>query len=110
MAGRGRASVADMARVELAILQSIDAVEKRGDAAGFSRAWLAKQVGVSEWRIHAAISRLSEAGLLDQEVHFTEAGAQLPRAIRKLASSMLSALATPPLLLLMDWRFLRTFL
>lgn len=77
MAGRGRASVADMARVELAILQSIDAVEKRGDAAGFSRAWLAKQVGVSEWRIHAAISRLSEAGLLDQEVHFTEAGAQL---------------------------------
>ena len=66
MAGRGRASVADMARVELAILQSIDAVEKRGDAAGFSRAWLAKQVGVSE------------AGLLDQEVHFTEAGAQLP--------------------------------
>ena len=72
MAGRGRASVADMARVELAILQSIDAVEKRGDAAGFSRAWLAKQVGVSEWRIHAAISRLSEAGLLDQEVHFTQ--------------------------------------
>mgnify|MGYP003374897639 CR=1 FL=1 len=61
MAGRGRASVADMARVELAILQSIDAVEKRGDAAGLSRAWLAKQVGVSEWRIHAAISRLSEA-------------------------------------------------
>lgn len=52
--------------------------KKRGDAAGLSRAWLAKQVGVSEWRIHAAISRLSEAGLLDQEVHFTEAGAQLP--------------------------------
>lgn len=34
MAGRGRASVADMARVELAILQSIDAVEKEATLLG----------------------------------------------------------------------------
>lgn len=78
MAGKGRASVADMARVELAILRNIDAAAKKGDSAGFSRAWLAKRVGVSEWRIHSAISRLAEAGLLEQEVRFTDAGAQLP--------------------------------
>lgn len=78
MAGKGRASVADMARVELAILRNIDAAAKKGDSTGFSRAWLAKRVGVSEWRIHSAISRLAEAGLLEQEVRFTDAGAQLP--------------------------------
>ncbi len=80
MAGKGRASEADMARVELAILQSIDSVEKKGDDVGFSRAWLAKRVGVSEWRVRAAIKRLFDAGLLEFEEHFTEAGAQLPNS------------------------------
>lgn len=78
MAGKGRASEADMARVELAILQNIDMVEKTGNEAGFSRAHLAKRVGVSEWRVRAAIKRLSDSGLLELEEHFTEAGAQLP--------------------------------
>ena len=71
-----------MARVELAILQNIDSVEKSGSDAGFSRAHLAKRVGVSEWRVRAAIKRFTDAGLLELEEHFTEAGAQLPNTYR----------------------------
>ena len=63
MAGKGRASVNDMKRVEVLVLMEIDQqTEDNGGPYGFSRKTLAERVGVSPYRARAAIDRLdSEA-------------------------------------------------
>ena len=59
MAGKGRASVNDMKRVEVLVLMEIDQqTEDNGGPYGFSRKTLAERVGVSPYRVRAAIDRL----------------------------------------------------
>ena len=51
MAGKGRASVNDMKRVEVLVLMEIDQqTEDNGGPYGFSRKTLAERVGVSPYR------------------------------------------------------------
>ena len=58
MAGKGRASVNDMKRVEVLVLMEIDQqTEDNGGPYGFSRKTLAERVGVSPYRARAAIDR-----------------------------------------------------
>lgn len=81
MASGGRASVEDMIRVEALILSSVSrVVEETGKAARFSRRELADAIGESERRVHAAIGRLIDMGMLRQQERFTKSGAQLSNA------------------------------
>ena len=79
MAGKGRASVNDMKRVEVLVLMEIDQqTEDNGGPYGFSRKTLAERVGVSPYRARAAIdvvSRYSEdGGQLANGICLTERG------------------------------------
>lgn len=66
MAGKGRASVNDMKRVEVLVLMEIDQqTEDNGGPYGFSRKTLAERVGVSPYRARAAIDRLDSEGMID---------------------------------------------
>ena len=66
MAGKGRASVNDMKRVEVLVLMEIDQqTEDNGGPYGFSRKTLAERVGVSPHRARAAIDRLDSEGMID---------------------------------------------
>lgn len=66
MAGKGRASVNDMKRVEVQVLMEIARQsEDNGGFYGFSRKTLAERVGVSPYRARAAIERLKSEDIIE---------------------------------------------
>lgn len=82
MAGKGRASVNDMKRVEVLVLMEI-AQQSEGDDGlyGLSRKTLAERVGVSPYRARAAIDRLDSEGLIEVVSRYNEDGGQLANGI-----------------------------
>lgn len=83
MAGKGRASTEDMARIEAAVLMCI--AERVGAQRGkgatgrsvsLSRGELSRAIGVSAYRVGAAAARLAEQGLITCEASFGENGSQ----------------------------------
>ena len=82
MAGKGRASVNDMKRVEVLVLMEI-AQQSEGDDGlyGLSRKMLAERVGVSPYRARAAIDRLDSEGLIEVVSRYNEDGGQLANGI-----------------------------
>ena len=82
MAGKGRASVNDMKRVEVLVLMEIDQqTEDNGGPYGFSRKTLAERVGVSPYRVRAAIDRLDSEGMIDVVSRYSDDGGQLANGI-----------------------------
>ena len=82
MAGKGRASVNDMKRVEVRGLMEIDQqTEDNGGPYGFSRKTLAERVGVSPYRARAAIDRLDSEGMIDVVSRYSDDGGQLANGI-----------------------------
>ena len=82
MAGKGRASVNDMKRVEVLVLMEIDQqTEDNGGPYGFSRKTLAERVGVSPYRARAAIDRLDSEGMIDVVSRYSDDGGQLANGI-----------------------------
>ncbi len=82
MAGKGRASVNDMKRVEVLVLMEIaQQFEGNGGAYGFSRKTLADRVGVSAYRARAAIDRLDTEGLIEVVSRYNDNGGQLANGI-----------------------------
>ena len=82
MAGKGRASVNDMKRVEVLVLMEIDRQTKdNGGPYSFSRKTLAEHVGVSPYRARAAIERLDSDGLIEVVSRYSEDGGQLANGI-----------------------------
>ena len=82
MAGKGRASVNDMKRVEVLVLMEIDRqTEDNGGPYGFSRKTLAERVGVSPYRARAAIDRLDSEGMIDVVSRYSDDGGQLANGI-----------------------------
>ena len=82
MAGKGRASVNDMKRVEVLVLMEIDQqTEDNGGPYGFSRKTLAERVGVSPYRARAAIDRLDSEGMIDVVSRYSDDGGQLANCI-----------------------------
>ena len=77
MAGKGRASVEDMARVDAAVAAYV-AQERsaRVRTLYISRDELAQAVGVSTYRVVAAVARLVDAGLLQVMKNYDEFGGQ----------------------------------
>lgn len=87
MAGHGRASVADMKSVEIAILLRVSRDEARGDGkTHLSGVELARAMGVSEYRCRAAVERLIKAGELMSERCFRADGSQDPNALSLTAA------------------------
>lgn len=83
MAKGGRASVADMRRVEQAILlRVLRDQQSTGKPSVLSRHELSQAVGVSEFRIRTALSRLKLSGDIEADARFGEKGAQLSNAMR----------------------------
>ena len=81
MAGHGRTSWDDVAVVTVSILRLVARYEKQnGEPASLSRRELAKVVGVSEYRVHAAIGRLVKSGLVSSEARYRDDGA--PHCLR----------------------------
>ena len=78
MAGKGRASVNDMKRVEVLVLMEID---QQTEDNGFSRKTLAERVGVSPYRARAAIDRLDSEGMIDVVSRYSDDGGQLANGI-----------------------------
>lgn len=94
MAGKGRASVNDMKRVEVLVLMEIDQqTEDNGGPYGFSRKTLAERVGVSPYRARAAIDRLDSEGMIDVVSRYSDDGGQLAMvfASPNVASGILRA-------------------
>ena len=81
MAGKGRASVNDMKRVEVLVLMEIAQQSEGGGTYGFSRKTLAERVGVSPYRARAAIDRLDSEGLIEVVSRYNEDGGQLANGI-----------------------------
>ena len=81
MAGKGRASVNDMKRVEVLVLMEIAQQSESGGTYGFSRKTLAEHVGVSPYRARAAIERLDSDGLIEVVSRYSEDGGQLANGI-----------------------------
>ncbi len=82
MPGRGRASVKDMVRVEVAILLRVARDEATGDGrTHLSGSELAHAIGVSEYRTRSAISRLVEEGELVSTPCFKGDGGQVANAL-----------------------------
>lgn len=82
MAGHGRTSWDDVAVVTVSILRLVARYEKQnGEPASLSRRELAKVVGVSEYRIHAAIGRLVKSGLVSSEARYRDDGGRLANAL-----------------------------
>ncbi len=82
MAKGGRASVADMRRVEQAILlRVLRDQQSSGQPSVLSRHELSLAVGVSEFRIRTALSRLKVGGYIEMAPRFGERGAQLSNAM-----------------------------
>lgn len=83
MAGRGRASVADMKRVEFAAIRALDAAGALdGQPVSISRRKLGDAIGVSPFRARAALDRLQEDGLIEMVERYGDDGAQMPNGIR----------------------------
>ena len=82
MAGKGRASVNDMKRVEVLVLMEI-ARQSEGDGElyGFSRKALAGCVGVSPYRARAAIVRLESDDIFEVVSRYSDDGGQLANGI-----------------------------
>lgn len=94
MAGKGRASVNDMKRVEVLVLMEIDQqTEDNGGPYGFSRKTLAERVGVSPYRARAAIDRLDSEGMIDvsRVIATTAVSLQMAFASPNVASGILRA-------------------
>lgn len=81
MAGKGRASVNDMKRVEVLVLMEIAQQSESGGTYGFSSKTLAEHVGVSPYRARAAIERLDSDGLIEVVSRYSEDGGQLANGI-----------------------------
>ena len=82
MAGKGRASVNDMKRVEVLVLMEIARQSKgNGVPYGFSRKTLFECVGVSPYRARAAIDRLDSDGLIEVVSRYNDDGGQLANGI-----------------------------
>lgn len=82
MAGHGRTSWDDVAVVTVSILRLVARYEKQnGKSASLSRRELAKVVGVSEYRVHAAIGRLVKSGLINSEARYRDDGGRLANAL-----------------------------
>jgi len=82
MAGKGRASVNDMKRVEVQVLMEIAQLsEDNGGFYGFSRKTLAERVGVSPYRARAAIERLESEDIIEVVSRYSEDGGQLANGI-----------------------------
>ena len=84
MAGHGRTSWDDVAVVTVSILRLVARCEKQnGEPASLSRREMAKVVGVSEYRVHAAIRRLvgSGSGLVSSEARYRDDGGRLANAL-----------------------------
>lgn len=81
MAGKGRASVNDMKRVEVLVLMEIATQSESGGTYGSSRKTLAEHVGVSPYRARAAIERLDSDGLIEVVSRYSEDGGQLASGI-----------------------------
>lgn len=81
MAGKGRASVNDMKRVEVLVLMEIAQQSESGGTYGFSRKMLAEHVGVSPYRARAAIDRLDSEGMIDVVSRYSDDGGQLANGI-----------------------------
>ena len=80
MAGKGRASVNDMKRVEVQVLMEIaQQSEDNGGFYGFSRKTLAERVGVSPYRARAAIERLED--IIEVVSRYSDDGGQLANGI-----------------------------
>ena len=78
MAGKGRASVNDMKRVEVQVLMEIaQQSEDNGGFYGFSRKTLAERVGVSPYRARAAIERLESEDIIEVVSRYSDDGGQL---------------------------------
>ena len=76
MAGKGRASVNDMKRVEVQVLMEIAQLsEDNGGFYGFSR------VGVSPYRARAAIERLESEDIIEVVSRYSDDGGQLANGI-----------------------------
>ena len=81
MAGKGRASVNDMKRVEVLVLMEIARQSKgNGVPYGFSRKTLSECVGVSPYRARAAIDRLDSDALSRSFLVITMMAASLQTA------------------------------
>ena len=79
MAGHGRTSWDDVAVVTVSILRLVARYEKQnGEPASLSRRELAKVVGVSEYRVHAAIVK---SGLVSSEARYRDDGGRLANAL-----------------------------
>ena len=77
MAGKGRASVNDMKRVEVQVLMEIAQLsEDNGGFYGFSRKTLAERVGVSPYRARAAIERLESEDIIEVVSRYSDDGAR----------------------------------
>ena len=82
MAGKGRASVNDMKRVEVLVLMEIAQQSKdNGGLYGFSRKTLAERVGVSPYRARAAIERLESEDIIEVVSRYNDDGGQLANSI-----------------------------
>lgn len=82
MAGKGRASVNDMKRVEVQVLMEIARQsEDNGGLYGFSRKTLAECVGVSPYRARAAIERLESEDIIEVVSRYSDDGGQLANGI-----------------------------
>lgn len=82
MAGHGRTGWEDVAVVTVSALRHISRREKAvGGPVSMSRGELASLIGVSEYRAHAAVLRLENAGLLVREERYREDGGRLANAI-----------------------------
>lgn len=82
MTGHGRTSWDDVAVVTVSILRLVARYEKQnGEPASLSRREMAKVVGVSEYRVHAAIRRLVGSGLVSSEARYRDDGGRLANAL-----------------------------
>lgn len=82
MAGKGRASVNDMKRVEVLVLMEIARQsEDNGGFYGFSRKTLAERVRVSPYRARAAIERLETEDMIEVASRYNDDGGQLANGI-----------------------------
>ncbi len=78
MAGKGRASVDDMKRVEVLVLLEIAENAKTADGlCELSRKELAERVDVSPYRARAALDRLNGEGLVELVSRYNDDGGQL---------------------------------
>lgn len=82
MAGKGRASVDDMKRVEVLVLLEIERRSDGEDFLEFSRKELAESLGVSTYRARAALERLGERGIVELVSRYNGDGGQLANGVR----------------------------